>query len=119
MSMVKARFYRGPWDGKVKHVQDNQYTILINSVNGSNLFKDYNSPVVTAPITVQTHIYRRTQHTHPDGSVFFEWDKPRGTKTGLKRRPKKKAQPTMTILPDGTLSVGPVKLTASQLASRP
>lgn len=79
---MKVRFYRGPWDGKTKEVADHEHVVLVSTMNQKFLFEelfDSSNPTAVAP-TYKTYRYRRTNYMHPDGSVFFEWDKPRGTK---------------------------------------
>jgi hypothetical protein len=73
-----ARLYRGPADGKRFDVPDHQRTILFATFPKGPLF-DYggNAPTV---INHTQHEYRMTRHTHPDGSVYFEWSQPRGTR---------------------------------------
>lgn len=79
---MKVRFYRGPWDGKTRQVADHESMVLVSVVEKKALFEElFNSkdPLAVMP-SYKTYRYRRTNHTHPDGSVFFEWDKPRGSK---------------------------------------
>jgi hypothetical protein len=73
--MIKARLYRGPGNGKVIWVRDNEYAIYFaEPPKMDSSFWLNSSPQALAP---KTHVYNRTRHTHPDGSVFFEWSKPR------------------------------------------
>jgi hypothetical protein len=77
---MKARFYRGPWDGKTRTVPDDQYLIMVMVDNKKNLYGKLDFPTYVGDLTVRQHVYRKTRHTHPDGSVFFEWDKKKGTR---------------------------------------
>jgi hypothetical protein len=88
---MKVRFYRGPWDGKVKHMADHMIDVRVAVPINNYVASSVTSP--TAPITINQTRYVRTKHTHPDGSVYFEWDQPRGTPTGVPRKRKYK-QPT-------------------------
>lgn len=118
---MRARLYRGPLNGKVLLVPDDQKTIVVKELEkpkrrrrrklkmhgtvqvDSNfpatlatggtiqLNTWYQTPVLSSSTGTHLHfeaggpptemvkyrdlIYRRTKHTHPDGSVFFEWDK--------------------------------------------
>ena len=80
---MKVRFYRGPWDGKVKHVQDHFTEIQVALTKPRLTYLDADNPYIDGnmlnygPLTA---IYRKTRHTHPDGSVFFEWDKKKGSR---------------------------------------
>lgn len=73
---MKARFYRGPWDGKVRYVRDDERAIAVAVLGKKNFFFDVDV-YPTDTIQFKTHMYHRTNHTHPDGSVFFEWSVPR------------------------------------------
>lgn len=86
---MKVRFYRGPWDGKIKHLGDSMDYIVMATYAG-NIYTAAASNL-TGPVamTNENHVYRKTRHTHPDGSVYFEWDKPKGTKWNKNPRPKK------------------------------
>ena len=77
---MKARFYRGPWDGKVRAIADDQYLIVVAVDNRKNIPYDWTPPSYVGDLSIRKHIYRKTRHTHPDGSVFFEWDQPKGSK---------------------------------------
>jgi hypothetical protein len=80
---------------KKKVVFDNSYLTPGNNtwsttystnitVTNSGVFNS-NGPVFVTPLNDDSSIpldteklvYRKTRHTHPDGSIFFEWDKPR------------------------------------------
>jgi hypothetical protein len=77
---MKARLYRGPADGKIYIVPENELYIKYASVPKNLFFGEYSQgPIETTP-TIKTEVYQRTHHTHPDGSVFFEWSKPRRKK---------------------------------------
>lgn len=76
---MKVRFYRGPWNGRTREVADHEYVVIVNTMNRKTMFEELfnsNNPSAVMP-TYKTHRYYRTKHTHPDGSVFFEWDKPK------------------------------------------
>lgn len=83
---MKARFYRGPWDGKVKSLAPDTYNLRVSIPNTKPAWLGVGVDVYLDPDVLPIHkmynvyIYRRTRHTHPDGSVFFEWDKPKGSK---------------------------------------
>jgi hypothetical protein len=64
-----ARLYRGPAANKRFVMKPDTAAINVPAMNRSR--EGYR---------ITTHRYVRTNHTHPDGSVYFEWDKPRGTK---------------------------------------
>lgn len=92
---MKARLYRGPFDGKVVDAQGTSIKLA---------FMPDDLPLTaldpTKPLPYKIVYYHQTNHTHPDGSVFFEWSEPRGTKTGKKKRRKKFRNfitPTTTI----------------------
>lgn len=74
-----ARFYRGPWNGKKKVVKDDINNLVVDYFNSKGVWAiDQNDPAIES--NTSRHVYYRTRHTHPDGSVFFEWSKPRGTR---------------------------------------
>lgn len=77
-----ARFYRGPWADKKLAVPDDQYMIAVpvNNMTNYRSQASFDSLPPYAQIETRTHYYRRTNHTHPDGSVFFEWEKKKGSK---------------------------------------
>jgi hypothetical protein len=75
---MKARLYRGPFNGKVLIVQDSESSIILAKMKpGARAVWAQDSPVSLTPMPYDNHIYYRTKHTHPDGSVFFEWSRPR------------------------------------------
>lgn len=71
MPNLVARLYRGPAADKRLVMKNDTATIRVPLMKKGKGFSGY---------TMVTHTYRRTNHTHPDGSVYFEWDQPRGTK---------------------------------------
>lgn len=73
---MKVRFYRGPWDRKTALVRDTEDIVVVASLEGPSVWMA--DPSVS--LSLKKYVYRKTKATHPDGSVFFEWDKPRGTK---------------------------------------
>lgn len=87
---MKARLYRGPMDGKTLTLAKQEQVILVDQLADELQPYDWSGVAANHPITpnVVRLQYRRTQHTHPDGSVFYEWDQPRGTKSGV--RPKRR-----------------------------
>lgn len=82
MTRMKIRFYRGPLDGKVMHrVLKPGETTIMTARPTNNFFAATaaDQPVGTGyALNVETYV--KTHHTHPDGSVFFEWNRPRGTR---------------------------------------
>lgn len=67
-----AKFYKGPLHNKKRMVPNGQTRVSIMKPVQMNLL-DYTVPVdPLAPMPPQGHYYI-TRHTHPDGSVFFEW----------------------------------------------
>ena len=80
---MKVRFYRGPMDGKVREARDDMSVIQVQyTPKAKEKYRYWNPADNYAPVEVwaQSTLYRRTRFVHPDGSVFFEWDKPKGTK---------------------------------------
>jgi len=77
--MIKARFYRGPYNGKVLMVKDSEQTITVAEPN-SKFWVDMSDSTYPPAIGVTQHLYYRTKHTHPDGSVFYEWYRPKGSR---------------------------------------
>ena len=78
---MKVRFYRGPMDGKVREVRDSPSMQAIETVyRGSPNTHSVFISATTLQEATKKALYYRTQHTHPDGSVYFEWSKPKGTK---------------------------------------
>lgn len=66
-----ARLYRGPANGKRLALSKDTAAITVPTMQKTK---------TVLPYTMVQHRYVRTNHTHPDGSVYFEWDKPKGTK---------------------------------------
>jgi hypothetical protein len=85
---MRIRFYRGPMNGKVKKFPTSKGNNVIKVAipNTKPNWVDVPVDVFTGDIPFTAHkmyneyYYRKTQHTHPDGSVYFEWDQPKGTK---------------------------------------
>jgi hypothetical protein len=75
---MKARFYRGPWDGKVKDLDPSMTRIVVAHPPKMSFFDELMEP--SMPMVIKKTMYTRTNHTHPDGSVFYEWDQKKGTK---------------------------------------
>lgn len=83
---MKVRLYRGPADGKIIDIAPTETSWMIRQLaDPKRLYADDLSDVKTVDA-----LYVRTKHTHPDGSVYFEWDKPKGTKSGIVGVKKKK-----------------------------
>jgi hypothetical protein len=81
--MIKARLYRGPKHGKIYAVADKEHYVVVygNRPGTLHLANDsYYPNQYTLAMNTPKYVYVRTHHTHPDGSVYFEWDKPKGTK---------------------------------------
>lgn len=76
---MKVRFYRGPFHGKTREVRDDQHTVTVSYMRDNSVRPfDYTDPM--SLMNMGTTTYSKTRHTHPDGSVYFEWDKPRGSR---------------------------------------
>jgi len=105
---MKVRLYRGPQDGKVLDLDPTETMVVTETLADELHMYDWNTdgtyPTV-APKTVRAH-YRRTQHTHPDGSVYFEWTMPKGTKSGVKKKRKPKRQNGGYVISTGPYSIG-------------
>jgi hypothetical protein len=71
MTKLVARLYRGPAAGKRLNMKTDTAAINIPTLKREKGMLGY---------SMVAHRYVRTNHTHPDGSVYFEWDKPKGTK---------------------------------------
>jgi hypothetical protein len=96
---MKARLYRGPGAGKIVSVGDNEQVVIVQNL-ARNPMDTYKEKGLLKIETVESY-YRRTKHTHPDGSVFFEWEKPRGTKSGVQRDKKiRKSNSTYSVFFD-------------------
>jgi hypothetical protein len=109
---MKVRLYRGPADGKIVHIPDQENYWLVESLaDPINYYSDDLSEIRSIK-----SVYRRTHHTHPDGSVYFEWDKPKRTRTGVKPKPKKIVNNTyilgsnLNTTTNTTFSLGPYSL---------
>lgn len=66
---MKVKFYKGPYHNKTREVRDHERAIVIASALPHATLADYYD--TTTEFTVGRHVYYRTNHTHPDGSVFF------------------------------------------------
>lgn len=90
---MKARLYRGPHDGRVFEVPDDQRTIKLKRKARFSFGLHTSEPGwVTIPTFDDQYeiVYlswtrydgsrERVPSMHPDGSVFFEWSEPRGTR---------------------------------------
>lgn len=86
---MKARLYRGPHDGKVFEVPDHQRDITLmrpksRQVRQSDGTDGWFSIETIADEYRMVEAYapsgRWYPSVHPDGSVFFEWTKKRGTR---------------------------------------
>ena len=94
---MKCKFYRGPFDGKTQDINPDSLrygTLMVKtSKRGTptyNVFMGYTP--LPAPI-IETHTYEvrmmycelngvkyHAPATHPDGSLYLEWTKPRRRK---------------------------------------
>lgn len=75
---MKVRFYRGPWDGKIRVMKDTAQEVTVYS-NKNPMATLWNDSQLNPEIE-RLYLYRRTNCTHPDGSVYFEWDRPKGSR---------------------------------------
>lgn len=89
---MKARLYRGPSDGKIIDVPNHEKTIITSHIED---IRSYPASGYPTQIPVVNAYYHITPHTHPDGSVFFEWEKPRGAKSGVKTKRRSRRKPKM------------------------
>lgn len=87
---MRARLYRGPHDGRVLEVPDYQRTIMLRRPKSRRAMFSNGTDGWFSIETIDDE-YRMVQvidkHTnldvpcyHPDGTVFFEWTKKRGTR---------------------------------------
>lgn len=89
---MKARLYRGPHDGRVMTVPDHQRSITLKRKGRMEVFKmpssdgfmtiptfDDEYRIVYVAYSDDQGRIRSGFSIHPDGSVFFEWTKKRGT----------------------------------------
>jgi hypothetical protein len=76
---VRIRFYRGPMDGKVHEGRDDCTVVTVSNMPAL-AFQNVQPGDYNAPVNMKNTNYYRTPHTHPDGSVFFEWGQPKGTR---------------------------------------
>lgn len=60
-------------------VKDGEYAITVAEPN-EKFWIDMLPNTHPTAVAVKQHLYVRTKHTHPDGSVFFEWSRPKGSK---------------------------------------
>lgn len=92
---MKVRLYRGPYNGKVMNVPNGQTTIALSRADRRSLANFYESmsPQATVEFKNETYSirmmgvnlnghYYTAPAMHPDGSVYFEWDKPRSVRRG-------------------------------------
>lgn len=66
-----AKMYKGPFHNKKREVRDDAPFILVNGKLSAKY--EFDAPAGIAPSFLMGR-YKRTHHTHPDGSVFFVWD---------------------------------------------
>ena len=71
MTNLVARLYRGPAAGKRVALKKDTAALVVPTLKKFGWNRSYE---------MVQHRYVRTNHTHPDGSIYFEWDKPKGTK---------------------------------------
>lgn len=79
---MKIRLYRGPFDGKVMEWDGGRDVMLAGpkKMTRKQRYAQF-AKATTHDNLMFTHVtarYVRTTFVHPDGSVFYEWDKPRG-----------------------------------------
>lgn len=75
---MKIRLYRGPFSGRVYNIRpDDDRILLSKQPNHFAARSDRFGAFPDEPIKVDYYTYVRTRHSHPDGSIYFEWDKPR------------------------------------------
>lgn len=85
---MKVRFYRGPANGKVCEASEPMFSFNVAVLNHKNLNANanfWNANIEFGSPQHRTARYLRTNFHHPDGSIFYEWDKP--------RRPRKTSRP--------------------------
>ena len=68
---MNAKLYKGPFHGKNLAVHDYQNIIVLEKVKPGALATWLGDS--SKPIERIRAYYRRTQHTHPNGSVFYEY----------------------------------------------
>jgi hypothetical protein len=78
---MKIRMYRGPMDGKVQFVPPKTVELMTVKAGIPLVWVKEAKGSLEEVIPMQTYRYVKTKATHPDGSVYFEWDKPKGTRT--------------------------------------
>lgn len=88
---MKARLYRGPHDGRVLEIPDVQRSVTLKRKGRVSIFDKMaveSSPWLTIPtfddeytiVLVRQPDGKLGWSVHPDGSVYFEWTKKRGTR---------------------------------------
>ena len=89
---MRARLYRGPHDGRVFEVHNTQRTIRLKrrARTGTSIFTGLTGKGNTWELQTVDDEYHvaLVRHpdgslrfaVHPDGSVYFEWSQPRGTR---------------------------------------
>lgn len=72
---MKAKLHRGPWHNKTVLVPEHQEYIVFAKPDKMSAEVYYPGSNLRSPVhmEIEKHVYRRTRHTHPNGSVFFEW----------------------------------------------
>lgn len=68
---MRAKFYKGPWHNKVSWVRDDETYIVVAESPKFTAMVDDIGPMTP---TFKKHIYTRSRHTHPNGSVFFVYE---------------------------------------------
>lgn len=89
---LKVRLYRGPFDGKVLKNWSGGSTIVLNGIKKVSKKERYRQFMDRKPtdqifpdVFTVTGVYYATPFMHPDGSRFYEWDKPRKTRSPHQR----------------------------------
>lgn len=83
---MKVRLYRGPFDGKVIKDWQGGSHLVLNGMRKltrkqrwerfKKLQEDWKPDQNIFPDHISA-VYVRTSFVHPDGSVFYEWERPR------------------------------------------
>jgi hypothetical protein len=84
MSTMRARLYRGPFNGKVME-WDGRRELYVSGSKRMSRKQRYERFMKAATaedgLIYSTHtseMYVRTGYVHPDGSIFYEWSRPKG-----------------------------------------
>lgn len=69
--MIKAKLYKGPFHGKTYMIQDGMPDIVLAKQLPGWQASVVNDSTISYGPSFTTITYRRTHHTHPDGSRFY------------------------------------------------